>query len=178
VTYIDSSEVDVRELFRRVVITALALSAWVPMARAQTMPRIVGVWTLNTAKSNLPAFPAGWFEIRQYSVRPDGYLLGVLFTSNARGYHYLQFTARSDGADYPEYTDDLLADLIASSKPTSRTYAEKIVDEYVTEWTDKANGKVTGSGRKIVSKDGQTLTVTVDGSAVVRIYDRQVPTTP
>ena len=92
------------------------------------------------------------------------------------GYHYLQFTARSDGAEYPETTDDLLADLIASNKATSRTYAEKIVDEYVTEWTDKVNGKVTGSGRKIVSKDGQTLTVTVDGSATVRIYDRQVTT--
>jgi len=147
------------------------------MLHAQAMPRIVGIWTLNTAKSNLPPLPAGWFEIRQYSVRADGYLVGLLFTSNGRGYHYLQFTAKSDGADYPEYTDDLLADVIASSKPTNRMYSEKIVDEYVTEWTDKVNGKVTGSGRKIVSKDGQTLTVTVEGSSTVRVYDRQSSTT-
>jgi len=143
------------------------------MSAAQAPPRIVGTWTLNTEKSGLPALPAGWFEIRQYTLRPDGYLIGLLITANARGHHYLQFTARSDGAEYPEYSDDLLADLIAAKKPTIRTYSETMVDEYVTEWTDKVNGQVTASGRKIVSQDGRTLTITVNGSPQLRIYDRQ-----
>jgi hypothetical protein len=143
------------------------------VVHAQAVPKIVGTWKLNTEKSNLPPMPAGWFDIRQYSVRPDGYLIGILFTSNARGYHYLQFTAKSDGRDYPEYTDDLLADTIASAAPTPRTYSETVVNEYITQWTDKLDGKVTGSGRKIVSSDGRTLTITVDGSAQRRVYDRQ-----
>ena len=157
----------------RLATIALALVITAPALRAQAVPRIVGIWKLNTEKSGLPPLSMGSFEIRQYSVRPDGFLVGLLVTSNARGYHFLQFTAKSDGTDYPEYTDDLVADMIASAKPTTRTYAEKIIDEYVTEWTDKVNGRVTGSGRKIVSPDGKTLTITVNGSAQLRVYDRQ-----
>lgn len=148
-------------------------------ARAQTpaplgsLPRIVGTWKLNPEKSNLRV-PADHVEIRQYRMRPDGYLVGLLITSDRQGgYHYLQFTAKSDARDYPEYTESDLADMLAAGKQTPRTYAETVVDEYTTDWTDKVNGKVTGHGKKIVSKDGQTLTVTVDGSSRVLVYDRQ-----
>ena len=140
---------------------------------AQNAPLIVGTWKLNTEKSQLPPMPAGFFEVRQYTMRPDGYLVGLLMTSSVRGYHYLQFTAKSDGKDYPEYSDAVVADLIASGKPTTRSYSERIVDEYVTEWTDKVSGKVTASGKKTISKDGRTLTITVDGAPQIRVYDRQ-----
>jgi hypothetical protein len=161
-------------LTARVLIAAL-LSATpsVPPVHAQTVPPIVGTWRLNTEKSQIPPLAPGFFEIRQYTMRPDGYLVGLLMTSSSRGYHYLQFTAKSDGKDYPEYSDDIVAGLIASGKPTRRSYSEKIVDEYVTEWADKVDGKVTASGRKTVSKDGRTLTITVDGASSVRVYDRQ-----
>lgn len=151
---------------------ALALVIWVSL-EAQSPSLIAGTWKLNAEKSQLPSMPAGFFEIRQYTMRPDGYLVGLLMTSSPRGYHYLQFTAKSDGKDYPEYSDDIVAELIASGKPTTRSYSERIVDEYVTEWTDKVNGKVTASGKKTVSKDGRTLTITVDGASQIRVYDRQ-----
>jgi len=48
-----------------------------------------------------------------------------------------------------------------------------VIDDYVTEWTDRVNGAITGSGRKIISSDGKTLTVTVNGSTQLRVYDRQ-----
>jgi len=35
------------------------------------------------------------------------------------------------------------------------------------------NGKVVATGRKIVSKDRQTLTITVDGRSQVTVYDQQ-----
>ena len=142
-------------------------------SRAQTVPPIAGTWKLNREKSQMPAVSAGWFDIRQYALRPDGYLVGLLVTSNDRGVHYLQFTAKSDGKDYPEYSDDLLADMIAVAKPTTRTYAESVIDESTTAWTDKVNGKVVATGRKIVSKDRQTLTITVDGRSQVTVYDKQ-----
>jgi hypothetical protein len=140
---------------------------------AQTVPAIVGVWKLNREKSQLPAVPTGWFETRQYAMRPDGYLVGLLVTSTDRGVHYLQFTAKSDGKDYPEYSDDLLADMIAAAKPTTRTYAETAIDSFTTAWTDKVNGKVVATGTKIVSPDRQTLTITTEGRSQVTVYDRQ-----
>jgi hypothetical protein len=139
---------------------------------AQDVPPIVGIWKLNRERSQMPPAPAGWLDIRQYALRPDGYLIGLLVTANDRGYHYLQFTAKRDGMDYPEFTDDLLADMIATAKPTIRTYSETVINEYETAWTDKVNGKVTASGRKIVSTDRRTLTITVDGRSQNIVYDR------
>jgi len=156
-----------------VVIGGFLLSS----ARSQTAPAgrsplIAGSWKLNPEKSNI-RFPSENIEIRQYRMRPDGFLVGLLLTGNAQAYHYLQFTAKSDGKDYPEYSDQIVADMIATGRATPRTYSETIIDEYTTEWTDKADGRVTASGRKIVSQDGKTLTITTNGSPLQRIYDRQ-----
>lgn len=145
-------------------------SAWAQSSAAT--PLIVGQWKLNAEKSNLH-LPPDFLEIRQYQLRPDGFMVGLLITGNARGYHYLQFTAKSDGKDYPEYSDQITAEMIATGKPTPRTYSETIIDEYVTAWTDKQDGRITQQGKKTVSKDGKTLTMTVDGRPQVRVYDRQ-----
>src|SRR5689334_20420489 len=135
-------------------------------------PAISGVWKLNPEKSNMRV-PVDYLEIRQYAMRPDGYLIGLLIQGTPQGYHYLQFVAKSDGKDYPEYSDQIVGDLVAAGRPTRRTYAEKTVDEYVTEWIDKVDGRITGQGKKTVSTDRKTLTITVDGSPHVRVYDRQ-----
>jgi len=156
-----------------VLIILFISSAWSQAPATNATPLIVGRWKLNADKSNL-RLPPDYVEIRQYSLRPDGFLVGLLITGNAQGYHYLQFTAKSDGKDYPEYSDQLVADMIATGKQTPRTYSEKILDDYVTEWTDKVAGKVTAQGRKTISKDGKTLTITADGApSQARIYDRQ-----
>jgi hypothetical protein len=96
--------------------------AWAQTSAGKTAPLIVGRWKLNAEKSNL-RLPADYLEVRQYNLRPDGFLIGLLITANAQGYHYLQFTAKSDGKDYPEYSDQLMADMIATGKPTARTYS-------------------------------------------------------
>ena len=141
---------------------------------AVTQPPIAGTWKLNPEKSGAKV-PPDYVEIRQYRLRADGYLVGLLFNGDSRGLRYLQFTAKSDGRDYPEHSDAIVADMIAAGKPTPRTYAETKIDDYTTAWIDKVNGKITAQGRKIVSKDGQTLTITVDGQTAVRVYDRQSP---
>ena len=157
-------------------MVALFLSpAWSQAPATASAPLIAGVWKLNPEKSNARV-PPDYIEIRQYRLRPDGFLVGLLITGTAaQGYRYLQFTAKSDGKDYPEYSDQIVADMIAAGKQTPRTYSEKIIDEHVTEWTDKVDGKVTAQGKKIISKDGKTLTITVDGAppSQVRVYDRQ-----
>jgi hypothetical protein len=158
-----------------VVATTFVIAATTatPQERAaQATPSIVGSWKLNPEKSSMRV-PPDYIEIRQYSVRPDGFLVGLLIQGTPQAYHYLQFVAKSDGKDYPEYSDQIVGDMVAAGKPTRRTYAETLDDEFVTDWTDKADGRVTGHGKKIVSKDQKTLTITVDGSTTVRIYDRQ-----
>jgi hypothetical protein len=142
-----------------------------PTSRAP-VPLIVGTWRLNVERSKA-SVPPGYIEIRQYAVRPDGFLVGVLINGTSQAYHWLQFVAKSDGKDYPEYSDQIVGDFVAAGTPTPRTYAERQLDQYVTEWIDKVNGRVTGQGRKVVSNDGKTLTITVVGSPNVRIYDRQ-----
>jgi len=151
----------------------LVVSQASPQERAsRDSPPIVGIWKLNVEKST-GRIPPDAIEIRQYSVRPDGFLVGLLITGTPQAYHYLQFVARSDGKDYPEYSDLIVGDLIAAGKPTPRAYAERMLDEYTTEWIDKIDGRVAAQGKKIVSKDRKTLTITVDGSTAIRIYDRQ-----
>src|SRR5580765_5660795 len=159
----------------RFAIVFVALAVFVgsggTLALAQTatvaQPPIAGVWKFNPEKSTARISP-GATEIRQYVVRPDGFLVGLLITGMPQGpFHTLQFTAKSDGKDYPEYSDQNIADMIANGRATPRTYAERQIDEYTTEWFDKVDGRITGQGRKIVSKDGKTLTITVDGAPQV-----------
>jgi hypothetical protein len=155
-----------RHLLRALILLAFAGSGVAQERVAQ--PPIAGVWTLNAGKSNV-RLPAGAIEIRQYVMRADGYLVGLLITNSPQaGYHFLQFTAKSDGKDYPEYSDAIVSELVVKGTPTPRTYSETLDDEFTTDWTDKVNGRVTGHGKKIVSKDGKTLTITVDGSPQIR----------
>jgi len=158
-----------RPAFAAIILLAALASA---QERAADGPPIVGVWKLNVEKSTV-RIPPDAIEIRQYNMRPDGFLVGLLITGTPRAYHYLQFVAKSDGKDYPEYSDVIVSDWLAAGTPTPRAYAERTIDEYTTEWIDKVNGRVTAQGKKIVSKDRKTLTITVDGSPAVRIYDRQ-----
>ena len=163
------------QAFRPAIWIAIVLAATTAYAQSPPVtpqPPIAGTWKLNPEKSGVQV-PPDYVEIRQYRLRADGYLVGLLFTGNSRGLRYLQFTAKSDGKDYPEHSDQIVADLIAAGTPTPRTYAETKIDDYTTAWIDKVNGKITAQGRKIVSKDGQTLTITVEGQTAIRVYDRQ-----
>ena len=158
------------------IVFAAVLATGAPV-RAQEQagkaPLIVGVWKLNVDTSGM-RLPADYMEIREYRVRPDGYLIGLLIQGRVSGpYHYLQFAARSDGKPYPEYSDTIVSDLVAAGTPTPRAYSETIDDEYTTDWTDWMNGRIVGHGKKTVSKDGRTLTITVDGSPQIRVYDKQ-----
>jgi hypothetical protein len=154
---------------------AFAVLAMTTAAHAQApappQPPIVGTWKLNPEKSGAQV-PPDYVEIRQYRLRADGYLVGLLFNGSGRGLRWLQFTAKSDGTDYPEYSDAILADMIAGGTRTPRTYAETKIDDYTTAWIDKVDGRITAQGKKIVSKDGQTLTITADGQPGARVYDR------
>ncbi len=82
---------------------------------------------------------------------------------------HVTFVAEYDGKDYP-ITGDPTRDAI---------FAERI-DAYTTRTTNKKNGKITTASLRVISKDGQTMTLTTTGTNAqgqpvnnVTVYERQ-----
>jgi hypothetical protein len=80
-----------------------------------------------------------------------------------------EWTGKFDGKDYP---------LVGDPNADMRSY--KKIDDRTTELTNKKDGKVTATGRIVVSPDGKTRTVTVtatgaDGKKMksTAVYDKQ-----
>ncbi len=64
-----------------------------------------------------------------------------------------EYTANFDGKDYP-LTGSQIADTVSLKRSNART----------TVRTDKKGGKVAQTLRRVVSKDGKTMTVTTKGT--------------
>ncbi len=131
-------------------------------SRAQ-VPAILGTWKLNVAASRFPE-PPPQSEVRSYRLTDSGVLIGVAVNIDAQGRpNFLQFAAKPDGKDYPEFDTRSAAEYLAAGKAPFRTYAEiPTADPLKVHWVDKASGRIISSGDKWVSKDGKQLSFTVD----------------
>jgi hypothetical protein len=138
------------------------LIACSPVVSAQ-VPHVLGTWKLNIDASKMEG-PAPQSEVRSYRLTQDGVLIGVAVTVDDRGQpNFLQFAARPDGKDYPEFSTGSAAQYLIDRTPPPRTYAEKpTADPHRVRWIDKAGGRVLAAGEKWVSKDGKRLSFTVD----------------
>lgn len=144
---------------RSSITLAFVLLCWSLPAQAQ-VPHIVGNWRLNVAASRLPG-PAPQTHVRRYSVTEDGTLIGLAVVVDANGNpSFLQFAAKADGKDHPEFDARSAAQYLTDGSAPPATYAETPIDSHTVAWVDKYEGRVTGSGRKWVSADGQTLSIT------------------
>jgi hypothetical protein len=92
---------------------------------------------------------------------------------------FLQFAAKPDGKDYPEFDAGSAAKYLTDGSPPLATYAETPIDSHTVQWTDKYDGRVTFSGRKWVSADGQKLRFTAvvknernEETEFLWVYDR------
>lgn len=148
--------------------------------RAVDTDRSIGTWKLNLEESRFPG-PKPQMEVRRYWLREDGFLVGLAISVDSQGNPaFVQFAAKPDGRDYPEYTAPTLADLQATGRHTPIMYAQKNVDAYVAEVTLRREGRVTTTGSRVVSKDGRTMTITLSTKnpqdqmvTTVRVFDRQ-----
>lgn len=137
------------------------LLLWSAQAAAQ-MPHIVGSWQLDVAASDASDRPER-VHVRTYVPTDDGFLMGVAVVVDIDGNaNFLQFTAKTDGRDYPEYSAGLLAELQATGTPTRASYSETRVDDYTVAWTDKYDGEVYATGTRSVAADGRTMTIVVE----------------
>jgi hypothetical protein len=115
--------------------------------------QFLGTWKVNTTKS-------------QFSPGPGPKELTVTFAQDgdqvkrsAEGVDgegkpiKMESSIKWDGQDHP----------VSSADGTPMTVAAKLVNNNTVEYTVKMNGKVTTTGRAVLSKDGKTVTSTETG---------------
>jgi hypothetical protein len=127
----------------------------------------MGTWKLNEAKSKLS--PGG---TKNNTVVYQSVLFQTKVTidgTDAKGKPtHNEWTGKFDGKDYPVTGD-----------PSSDTRAIKQIDDHNYELTIKKGGKLTMTGKAIISADGKSRTVTVRGANAGKmvestsVYDKQ-----
>jgi hypothetical protein len=128
----------------------------------------IGTWKLNEGKSKIAA-GAPKFTTVVYEAAGDSVKVTVDGTDSDGKPVHTEWTGKYDGKDYP-VTGDSTAD--------TRSYTK--VNNHMLAFTSKKAGKVTTSGRGVVSADGKTRTVTLKGTdskgkkfSSTAVYDKQ-----
>jgi hypothetical protein len=152
---------------RTIVLTFVTLFVGVTMCFAAANPTL-GTWKLNEAKSKISAgMPKNLTVV--YEAAGDD-IKGTIDGVDGMGKPtHNEWTGKFDGKDYPVTGD-----------ATSDTRAIKQIDDHHFELTVKKGGKVTMSGKAVISADGKTRTVTVSGTSAdgkkvegTSVYDKQ-----
>ena len=112
-----------------------------------------GTWKLNVAKSKFSPGPPPKSGTVTYQEAAGG-IKRTGETINADGTKTsFEYSAKFDGADYP----------IKGSNQYDALSLKRI-DDLTAEATLKKAGKVVATGKRVVSKDGKTMTVTISGT--------------
>jgi hypothetical protein len=132
----------------------------------QNSPQM-GTWKLNEAKSKLAGKARNHTVV--YEASGDQTKVTVDGVDENGGTVHSEWTGKFDGKDYP-VTGDANSDV--------RSY--RMINKNTLSLSGKKNGKVTLSGRIVVSRDGKTRTVTTtttnaQGKKVTNtaVYDKQ-----
>jgi hypothetical protein len=156
-----------RDMKTRTIVLVLAV-CFVGVAASFASNPNMGTWKLNEAKSNFPP-TAPKNNTVVYEAAGDMVKVTVDGTDSAGKPTHNEWTGKFDGKDYPLVGD-----------PNADTRSYKKIDDHTTELTNKKDGKVTATGRIVVSADGKTRTVTVtatsaDGKKMksTAVYDKQ-----
>jgi hypothetical protein len=134
----------------RTILLALAL-CFVAGAVCFASPQM-GTWKLNEAKSKLAPGMAKNNTV-VYEAAGDSVKITVDGTDPAGKPTHTEWTGKFDGKDYPVTGD-----------PTSDARSYKTVNARTLGLTIKKDGKVTVTGRIVVSADGKTRTVALSGT--------------
>jgi hypothetical protein len=128
----------------------------------------MGTWKLNDAKSKISA-GAPKNNMVVIAVAGDSVKVTVDGAGADGKAAHNEWTGKFDGKDYPIAGD-----------PAADARAYKPVNDHTLALTEKKGGKVTITGRVVVSADGKTRTVTVNGTdangkkmSVTFVYDKQ-----
>ncbi len=152
---------------RTILLAVVAMFAAVVVCRAAEDVNM-GTWKLNEAKSK---FGAGATKNNTvvYAAAGDSIKVTVDGVDADGKPTHNEWTGKFDGKDYPVTGD-----------PTSDARSYKRIDAHTLELTIKKGGKVTVTGRVVVSADGKSRTVTISGTdskgkkiSSTAVYDKQ-----
>jgi hypothetical protein len=129
----------------------------------------VGTWKLNVAKSKYSPGPAPKSATITYEETADGIKrTGESVDAEGKTTSF-SYTAKYDGKDYP-----------VSGSETFDAIALKRINDHTSQATLKKSGKVVSDARRVVSKDGKTMTLTINGTNAkgqrtnnVAVYEKQ-----
>lgn len=156
-----------RDMKTRTIVLTVAL-CFVAVAVGFASNPNIGTWKLNEAKSSIPSMAPKNSTV-VYQATGDNLKVSVDGTDSQGKPAHNEWTGKFDGKDYPLTGD-----------PSADTRSHKKVDDSTTELTNKKAGKVTATGRIVMSADGKTRTVTVTGTdpsgntvKYSAVYDKQ-----
>jgi hypothetical protein len=151
----------------RKVVLAVALCL-VGAATCFAEDAIMGTWKLNEAKSKIGAGAPKNTTVA-YEAAGDSVKVTVDGVDSDGKPTHNEWTGKFDGKDYPLTGD-----------PNADTRSYKSIDDRTLVLTNKMGGKVTLTGRAVVSADGKTRTVTASGTDATgkkfhstSVYDKQ-----
>lgn len=128
----------------------------------------MGTWNLNEAKSKIAA-GTGKNKTVVYAAVGSSTKVTVDGVDASGKPAHTEWTGKFDGKDYAVTGD-----------PTSDMRAYKKVDDHTLDMTVKKGGKVTATGRIVVSADGKSRTVTINGTSAkgkkfttMAVYDKK-----
>jgi hypothetical protein len=128
----------------------------------------MGTWKLNEAKSKLSPGAARNHTVVYEAVGDDVKITVDGVDREGKPAHN-EWTGKFDGKEYP---------LTGDANGDARSY--KKVDDHTLEMTVKKGGKVTVTGRIVVSADGKTRTITTTGTdssgkkvTNIAVYDKE-----
>jgi len=148
---------------------ALTLPSTCILGADMAVDPAVGTWTLNLAKSKLDSNePALKSAVRTYTVTPDGLKVSIHSVA-ADGTHDTGSTFTYDGKPHP-VSGPTDYDTIAVTRVGTNNSKTKLI----------MSGKVIGHLTRVVSKDGKTMTITVNETNAkgvkvheVTVFERQ-----
>ena len=148
---------------------SLVLGIWLLCGAAWADDPVIGTWRLNVQKSRYSPGPAPKSQVRTYKAH-DGGVQVTIKTVDAEG--------KTTTVEHPLNYDGKARALTGSSEADA-ILLEKI-DDYTSEAVLKHATTIIGRNRRVVSKDGKTLTITYEGTNQwsqpvknVAVYDRE-----
>jgi hypothetical protein len=153
--------------FFNVVVLALAGSGLM-LAQGVADP-LVGSWKLNSAKSKFSPGPAPKSQTLKYEMQGDELEVAVDTVSADGTRQHQAYGAKFDGKEY-----------LINGDPDRDSASMKRIDAYTTDVVGTKAGKPTVTFRRVVSKDGKTLTLRETGTngkgqkvSSVAVYDKE-----
>jgi hypothetical protein len=151
----------------RMIVLSLVL-CFVGVAVCFAEDAFTGTWKLNEAKSKLAAGAPKNTRV-VYEAAGDSVKVTIDGTDKDGKPTHNEWTGKYDGKDYPVTGD-----------PTSDGRSYTKIDDHTLGFNVKKGGKVTTSGRIVVSADGKSRTVTSSGTdskgkkvTTTAVYDKQ-----